>query len=89
MRSGYLAVNGDVTIFRGTRILLGENACLEIGNGTYINFDSAITCFKQITIGANCAISWNTNIVDGNGHELVVDGAPRPLTPPVHIGDNV
>ena len=69
--------------------MIGDDAQVEIGDQSYINFDSAVTCFKNITIGANCAISWNTNIIDGNGHELIVGGVPRPRTRPVRIGDNV
>jgi acetyltransferase-like isoleucine patch superfamily enzyme len=43
----------------------------------------------KITIGSNCIISWNANIIDGNAHELIVRGVPKPRTRPVHIGDDV
>jgi acetyltransferase-like isoleucine patch superfamily enzyme len=43
----------------------------------------------HITIGSNSLISWNANIIDGNAHELIIGGVPRPRTRPVHIGDNV
>ena len=88
-RNACLTVHGDVTIFRGTRMVIDEGAHLEIGHQSYINYDSAVTCFEHITIGSNCAISWNTNIFDGNAHELIVAGVPRPRTRPVHIGNNV
>lgn len=88
-RNSQLTVHGDATIYRGTRILIDEDAHLEIGDQTYINYDSAVTCFEHITIGSNCAISWNANIFDGNGHELVVAGVPRPRRRPLCIGSNV
>ncbi|HEY2505809.1 MAG TPA: acyltransferase [Streptosporangiaceae bacterium] len=88
-RSGCLSIQGDVTIFRGARLIIGQDAQLEIGDQSYINYDSAVTCFKHITIGSNCAISWSTNILDGNAHELVVDGIPRPRAQAVHIGNDV
>jgi len=84
-----LSIHGDASILRGTRILIDEGAHLEIGRQSYINYNSAVTCFEHIFIGANCAISWNVNIFDGNGHELIVAGVPRPRTRPVHIGDGV
>jgi acetyltransferase-like isoleucine patch superfamily enzyme len=47
-----------------------------------------VTCVKHISIGLNCAVSWNTNILGGNIHELVVAGVPRPRTRPVSLGDH-
>ena len=88
-RNSQWTLHGNVTIYRGARILIDENAHLEIGDQTYINYDSAVTCFERITIGANCAVSWNTNIFDGNAHELVVGGVPRPRSRPLYIGSNV
>jgi acetyltransferase-like isoleucine patch superfamily enzyme len=78
---------GRVSIARGARILILKDAHLEIGPETTINFNAAITCMEHIKIGRSCAISWNTNIFDGNMHELVVAGVPRPRTRPVHLGD--
>lgn len=88
-RHSRLTVRGNVDITRGTRIIIGDGAHLEIGDQTYINYDSTVTCWEHITIGSNCAISWNVNLFDGNGHELIVDGVPRPLSRPLHIGDHV
>jgi acetyltransferase-like isoleucine patch superfamily enzyme len=88
-RSGLLTINGDVRIFAGTRILIDRAAHLEIGDQTFIHHASTVTCIKSISIGSNCAISWNTNIIDGNLHELIVASTPRPRTRPVRIGNNV
>jgi acetyltransferase-like isoleucine patch superfamily enzyme len=44
---------------------------------------------EHITTGSGCAISWNVNILDGDGHDLIVEGAPRPRSRPVSIGDHV
>jgi acetyltransferase-like isoleucine patch superfamily enzyme len=77
-----------VTISRGARILIMDDALLEIGSETTIHYNAAITCVKLITIGPACAISWNVNILDGNMHELIIDGVPRPRTRPVTLGRN-
>lgn len=89
MQNARLTVHGSAELIRGTRVLIGEGAHLEIGDGSYLNYDSTITCFEHIVIGAKCGISWNANILDGNGHELVVGGVPRPMSEPVTIGDSV
>ena len=74
---------------RGTRVLILNDAHLEIGAETVINFNATITCFKRISIGLNSGIGWNSNVFDSNGHELIVDGVPRPANKPVRIGDHV
>jgi acetyltransferase-like isoleucine patch superfamily enzyme len=81
--------SGRVSMARGTRVLILGEAHLEIGAETVINFNAAITCFKQISIGRNSGIGWNSNVFDSNGHELTVDGVPRPASKAVSIGDHV
>jgi tetrahydrodipicolinate N-acetyltransferase len=88
-RNARLSVRGAVEIVRGTRILISDGGHLEIGPESYINYDSTVSCFDHIRIGSRCAISWKTNILDANTHELIVAGAPRPRSKPVVIGDNV
>jgi acetyltransferase-like isoleucine patch superfamily enzyme len=86
-RNSRFTVKGEVRISRGARIQVSEGASLEIGDGFYMNFDATIICWDRINIGADAGISWSTNILDGNAHELVVGGVPRPRTRPVWIGD--
>jgi tetrahydrodipicolinate N-acetyltransferase len=88
-RGACLSISGRVELTRGTRVLLREHSKLEIGPGSYVSYDSTITCFNHIAIGANCAISWNTNILDGNAHDLIVEGETRPRSKSVSIGDHV
>jgi acetyltransferase-like isoleucine patch superfamily enzyme len=88
MRNARLSVYGQgrVTISRSARILILDDAHLEIGGETTIHFNAAITCMKHIVIEPFVAISWNTNILDGNLHELVVDDIPRPRFSLVSLG---
>ena len=74
---------------RGTRVWVGAGGHFEIGDHSYINCNSTVSCLEHISIGRDCAISWNTNILDGNGHDLIIEGVPRPSPVPVAIGDNV
>lgn len=88
-RGALLSIQGTVNINRACRIYVNDSAHLSIGNRSYINDNSAVSCFERIAIGSGCSISWNTNILDANVHELVVDGIPRPRSQPVEIGDGV
>jgi acetyltransferase-like isoleucine patch superfamily enzyme len=88
-RNSRLTIRGEVGLYSGTRIAVAENAHLEIGDQSYINYDASLTCLDHISIGKDCAISWNTNIIDGNFHELIVAGKPKPRTRPLQIGDHV
>lgn len=90
MRDARLTIHGRgrVTISRGARILVMKGAHLAVGSETTIHYNAAITCMRHISIAPFCAISWNTNILDGNLHELIVDGTPQPRTRPVTLGSH-
>ena len=88
-KNAHLTIQGTVQILRGVRVFVNDGAHLEIGTRTYINDCSTLTCFDHIKIGSGCSISWNTNIMDGNIHKLVIAGNPRPRSAPVSIGDRV
>ena len=88
-KGAQLTIRGTVQIFRGTTVLVNDGGRLEIGTRSYINDCATITCFEHVEIGSDCAISWRTNILDANVHELAVSGQPRPRSRPVSIGDAV
>jgi acetyltransferase-like isoleucine patch superfamily enzyme len=77
-RGARVSIEGTVQIHRGTRVFVHDGGHLEIGTRSFINDCSTVTCFEHIKIGSGCAISWNTNILDTNAHELTVEGIPRP-----------
>jgi tetrahydrodipicolinate N-acetyltransferase len=88
-RDARLSIEGTVQIHRGTRVFVSDGGHLEIGTRSYINDCSTVTCCEHIKIGSGCSISWNTNILDANMHELVVKGIPRPRSGQIIIGDDV
>lgn len=83
------SVQGTVQINRGVRVFVSAGGHLEMGSRSYINDCSTLTCFEHVRIGSGCSISWHTNILDTNIHELVVAGRPRPRSAPVLIEDGV
>jgi len=88
-KNARLSIEGTVQIMRGSRVFVNDGAHLEMATRSYISDCSTVTCFEHIRIGSGCSISWNTNILDTNGHELVVREMPRPRSQPVMIGDHV
>lgn len=81
-----LIVNGEFDCYDGCVITIEENAVLQVGNG-YINSNSKIYCFKEITIGDGAAISEEVVIRDSDNHELLYGGYE--MTKPINIGNHV
>lgn len=65
--------NYHVNMFTRCKIMADRpGAEIIIGNNTRIH-GSCIHAFKKITIGNNCLIAANCQIIDGNGHDLSFD----------------
>lgn len=83
-KGGTLKVNGFVRIARSAKIYVpGE---LKIGAGTYINPNTIIFARTVVSIGKNCAISWNCQIIDDDFHTVK---GKETHAKPIHIGDSV
>ncbi len=68
-------------------------ARIEIGENTRIH-GTCIHAYNKIQIGKNCLIAANTNIIDGNGHELSMENPQNRINTtdcgkPIIIEDNV
>lgn len=69
---------------------LNINGKLIIGKSFKPNCFLTISCEKEIVIGNNCNIGWNTTIIDGDGHPLCdLDNPLIEINKPrsVNIGD--
>lgn len=64
------------------------NGDFSIGD-SYINGFSRIACSNEITIGDNCAVSWECEIMDSNGHYIKYNGVSPESKSAVEICDNV
>jgi acetyltransferase-like isoleucine patch superfamily enzyme len=75
-----------VTLYGGVHFFLdGDGATISIGNGTYLNRRTEITCKQQVAIGEECAVSWDVLITDTDYHELLPNSATRSVA----IGNRV
>lgn len=59
-----------VNMFNPCKLMADEpNAIIEIGDNTRIN-GSCIHAYKKISIGKNCLVAANCQIIDGSGHDI-------------------
>jgi len=79
---GCVRLGADVRTGPGTSIVCtGE---LDIGDHVYMNARVSLFCAKQIVIGRDTLISWDTTIVDNDFHELR-DSENNWINPPAAI----
>jgi acetyltransferase-like isoleucine patch superfamily enzyme len=83
------SVRGTVQLCKGVRVYISDGAHLEMGPSTFMNDCTAVTCYEHIKMGPRSGLSWNTNVIDGNVHELILDGNPQPRSAPIIIADDV
>ena len=90
MRNARMIVGSNVMIHRGAKIVVHEGGELQIGEDTYINELARVHCKKRIVIGKNCAIAWNTNILDTDLHYIYDESGKQMNTEKdIHIGNDV
>jgi acetyltransferase-like isoleucine patch superfamily enzyme len=68
--NGKLRLNGDYSIGRGCRFDIGINGIVSIGKGGYIAANTTFIIMNKLTIGDNCAISWDCQFLDEDFHEI-------------------
>lgn len=75
-------------IYSGAKIYVNKGAILSLGSG-YINHNLNLSCFYQIEIGHNVAISENVSIRDSDNHTIIKDDIKSVPTQSIKIGDHV
>jgi tetrahydrodipicolinate N-acetyltransferase len=79
---------GVVSLQRGVRVVV-DAGTLTIGHATNVNGLTKILVAREVSIGAECTLSWNVQILDNDFHALTVGGVTHESSAPVHIGDRV
>ena len=88
--SGVLVINGKVDIGRGSKICIGEDATLTLGDSFVITGDSAIICQHEITFGNHCLLSWDILLMDTDFHHVLNTSGQTTNPPrPIIIGNHV
>ncbi|MCC9166595.1 acyltransferase [Pontibacter harenae] len=86
---GRLEILGNFSISRGCRLDIGKNAVVQIGGGSYINPFTNIIIMHRLSIGKNCAISWNCQFLDEDFHQIQYEEKKENNSLGISIGDSV
>nr|WP_159022662.1 acyltransferase [Formosa sp. L2A11] len=81
-----ILVRKSFSIYSGSKIYVNKDAKLILGSG-YINNNFNLSCFKQIEIGHDVAISENVCIRDTDNHKIL--NSSQEPTMPIKIGNHV
>jgi acetyltransferase-like isoleucine patch superfamily enzyme len=84
VRIGHLSEIHDGAVLSAIGEPDGRRARISIGDRTSIWYGTVISAREEITIGSQCAISWNCTIIDNDMHEIIYS----PDAPPAQTGDN-
>lgn len=88
---GSIRVEGKASIGHGSRVVVGSDGILTLGDHFISTAAMNLICWKDITIGHDVTVSWNTLIMDTDFHEIVnmETGKAYEKTKPIRIGSNV
>jgi len=86
--NGILKFTGNFSIGRGCRFDIGKDAIVTIGKNGYITCNTTLIIMHELTIGDNCAISWDCQFLDEDFHEIIYPERKN-NTNSIIIGDNV
>jgi serine acetyltransferase len=84
-----LKIHGSSMLGYGSSICIYKNATLDIGNHVYIASNAIIKCTNFISIGNDCAISWNVTIMDSDFHPWQHNGVEKEINRNIIIKDSV
>lgn len=88
--SGAIILKGKVSFGRGSRIDVGKNAMLTLGDRFCASGNTTIICQKAITFGHDDLLSWDTFLMDTDFHHIVnlrgkITSVPKSITIASHV----
>lgn len=88
---GILSFNGRTKFHPGSKIVIGENAVILLGERCTFGYDTKIISLHSIVIGNDFRMSWNGQILDTDFHFFKKINPQKiyPRKKPIVIGDNV
>lgn len=89
--AGTIQIHGNVKLGPGSRVSVGSNGILILGDNVVNSAKMTIICTNRIAIGANVTTSWDTLVMDTDFHHVLnLDtNTVHPKEKPIEIGDNV
>ncbi len=88
--NGTVIFHGKAHIGSGTKLSINNSATLKFGDNFCITGGSQIICYKSVSFGCNCLLSWDILIMDTDFHHIINEcGDIINLPKPINIGNNV
>ncbi len=88
--SGNVIFKGKAAIGQGSKISVGPNGILILGENFTITAESSLVAFDKIQFGNNCLLSWDILVMDTDFHKIIDEnGTIINLPQPIYIEDNV
>lgn len=84
--NGKLICKGSV--FMNSKFHINISGKVFIGNNFHSNTGLLISCEKNISFGDDTLIGWNVTILDGDGHNVILDNKKINYPKSVIIGDH-
>lgn len=69
-RGGVLRFDGTAHIGRGSKIIVANNALMELGDNFAISASSTIVSYKKIVFGRDIQFSWDCLVMDSDTHNI-------------------
>lgn len=86
---GKIEFNGKTNIGHGSKISVGKDGTLSFGENFNITAESSIVCFKQISFGNDCLLSWQVLVIDTDFHKVYESDQVINSDSAIEIRDNV
>jgi len=67
---GKIIFKGNAHIGAGSKIAVGVNGILTLGENFHITSHSTISCYKEISFGFDCLLSWEILVMDTDSHPI-------------------
>lgn len=83
--SGEVEFCGNAVFGSGSKVSVGPNGRLSIGDGFRNTAKGEFVCHERMRLGAHSLVSWDTLFMDTDFHQI--DG--KPVSAPVLVGDHV
>jgi acetyltransferase-like isoleucine patch superfamily enzyme len=82
-------IRGHVEFHRGCVLWALRHGQILIDDHSYFANGTKVICESSITIGRNCAVSWDVTILDTDFHHITYHGKSPQQSDPIVIGNNV
>lgn len=87
--NGVIELNGKAIFGKCSKLCVGPNGILKLGNNFMNSLGVQIITFDRIEFGDDCLLSWDTLIMDTDFHQTIKNGViDNNYTAPIIIGNN-